>query len=293
MKASLAFAAALLAGCTAAPKPASQNPSPMAETVRAHQRVEKTADVSSALSVRTGDISASVFVTPEARQSGEADLVIHFHGAAYIPIQAAAGLKRPLVVTSLHLGAGGGLYEQRLADPATFPALLAAIEQEAAIRPRRRFLTGFSAGYGAIRAILRTHYDAVDGVLLLDGLHTSYVPERKPLAEGGVLDESKLEPFLRIARDAAEGRKRLVITHSEIFPGTFASTTETASWLLQKLELKAQPVLQWGPGGMQQISEAKKGSLHILGFAGNTAPDHLDHLHGYEPFLRLLLTPGA
>ena len=45
------------------------------------------------------------------------------------------------------------------------------------------------------------------------------------------------------AQEAAAGRKRMLVTHSEIFPGTFASTTETADYLLDKLGLKAPTTL--------------------------------------------------
>jgi hypothetical protein len=77
----------------------------------------------------------------------------------------------------------------------------------------------------------------------------------------------------------------MLVTHSEIFPGTFASTTETADYLLQKLELKRQAVLKWGPMQTQQLSETIKGGLHVAGFAGNSAPDHVDLLHALPEFL--------
>jgi hypothetical protein len=47
-------------------------------------------------------------------------------------------------------------------------------------------------------------------------------------------------------------------------------------------------VLEWGPVGMQQLGEARAGRLLVRGFAGNSAPDHVDHLHGLPEFLRLL-----
>lgn len=81
----------------------------------------------------------------------------------------------------------------------------------------------------------------------------------------------------------------MVITHSEIFPGTFASTTETADFILRSLALDRMPVLEWGPGGMQMLSRAGRGSFELLGFAGNTAPDHIDHFHGMGQFLARLL----
>jgi hypothetical protein len=30
---------------------------------------------------------------------------------------------------------------------------------------------------------------------------------------------------------------------------------------------------------MQQLSETTAGKLAVIGYAGNTAPDHTDHLH--------------
>jgi hypothetical protein len=39
---------------------------------------------------------------------------------------------------------------------------------------------------------------------------------------------------------------------------------------------------------MQQLSEAKNGQFRLLGFAGNSAPDHVDHLHALPEFSKLL-----
>ncbi|MCX6627142.1 MAG: hypothetical protein NTW28_05885 [Candidatus Solibacter sp.] len=75
---------------------------------------------------------------------------------------------------------------------------------------------------------------------------------------------------------------------SEIFPGTFASTTETADYLLQQLNLTRRPVLKWGPMGLQQLSEARAGKFLLLGYAGNSAPDHVDQLHSLPVYLKWL-----
>ena len=80
----------------------------------------------------------------------------------------------------------------------------------------------------------------------------------------------------------------MLVTHSEIFPGTYASTTETADWMLGALGLTRQPTLTWGPRGMQQLSEAQAGRFALLGFAGNSAPDHVDHQHAMPELLARL-----
>jgi len=97
-----------------------------------------------------------------------------------------------------------------------------------------------------------------------------------------------LETGSEFARDAVAGRKQMMITHSEIFPGMFASTTETADYVLRELKLVRRPVLRWGPMGTQQLSEARAGKFLLLGYAGNTAPDHVDQLHALPKLLRML-----
>ena len=113
------------------------------------------------------------------------------------------------------------------------------------------------------------------------------MPEGTVVEKGGTLDTTNLAAIARFARAAMRGEKRFVITHSEIFPGTFASTTETTDYLISALGLRRTPVLKWGPRGMQQLSEVKSGRFDILGFAGNTGPDHIDHFQGLPEFLRM------
>lgn len=151
-------------------------------------------------------------------------------------------------------------------------------------------LVGWSAGYGSIREIIHiSEYESkVSHILLIDGLHTGYIGG-KPGPLESKLETEPLEPFLQFARKAVAGDKRLMILHSEIFPGTFASTTETADWLIGKLQLKRRAVLQWGPMKTQQLGETSSGKMQIRAYAGNSAPDHVDLLHGLPDFLPELL----
>ena len=281
------------------PPPAQQNPSPMVERTRAHARL--VADTQPGVHRSfTGPLAKPVelFVPEKARRATDVHLVIHFHGAAFIAEQSVAALDGDHVSAVLNLGAGGGVYDRTLSAPGAFDSLTSSIQQEMSealghpIRFADITLVGFSAGYGAVRAILRDSSNAerVRSVLLLDGLHTSYVPEGTVIEKGGTLDTTNLMPFVRFARAAMRGEKQFVITHSEIFPGTFASTTETTDFLINVLGLKLRPVLRWGPGGMQQLSEAGEKGMLIQGFAGNAGPDHIDQLHGMPAFLRLVRT---
>lgn len=269
----------------------------MVDATRAHRRVVQH-DIGGARGTFDGPGGKPVEVwTPaKVRHPDQLSLVIHFLGAAWLPEQAVAGLARPTVAAVVNLGAGSGIYDRTFSDPAAFDSLLAGVAREASrlvgkpVRFTHVALVGFSAGHGAVRAILRdsAHFARVDAVLLLDGMHTSYIPEGTPLAAGGTIDSTNLVAFERFARAAMRGEKRFLVTHSEIFPGTFASTTETADWLLRALGLHRTPVLRWGPNGMQQLSEVRAGRFELMGFAGNSAPDHIDQLHSMPEMLARL-----
>ena len=115
------------------------------------------------------------------------------------------------------------------------------------------------------------------------------VTDGHPGPEESKIDRGHLEAFLQFAQQAIDRKKAFLVTHSEIFPGTFASTTETADWLLAQLGLKRVPTLRPGPMGTQQLSEVSKGRFRLLGYAGNSAPDHVDQFHALPELLRLLM----
>src|SRR6185369_7765650 len=140
-----------------------------------------------------------------------------------------------------------------------------------------------------VRQILKSaaSYERVAGVLLIDGIHTDYI-DGKPGPLESKIGTENLKVWEQFGRDAIAGRKRMIVTHSEIFPGTFASTTETADYLVAQFGLRRRPMLKWGPMGLQQLSEAKSGRFLLMGFAGNSAPDHVDQLHSLPLWLKLL-----
>ncbi len=265
-----------------------QFPSPMEETIRTHERINERTLPGRSIQI-DGVLAKPVDVfLPDAWAGADSvDLLIHFHGAPFVAREAVSRHERPVAVAVVNLGAGSARYERPFLDQSVFGILLSDIQEN--VPPVRSiFLSSWSAGYGAVRAILKSDFDRLDGIILLDGLHTDYVPDRVTLYDGGALDTTKLDGFLSFAREAMAKRKRLLITHSEIFPGTYASTTETASWLIGESGLDRTSVLRWGPGGMQLLSETSAGYLSILGFAGNTAPDHIDHYHGLPTFLKMM-----
>lgn len=278
---------------------ASQNPSPMVEYTRAHERItQKDFPGLSYTIEHLLQKPIEVYIPQNKLYNSTFGLLLHFHGNSIPARYAAEKSDKNLIAASVNLGAGSGVYYKAFNDSTLFRAIIDSIVQITSrrlghvVRAGRIFLSGFSAGYGAVKRILsnESNYRLLDGVILLDGLHASYIPERKVLAEGGRIDSTALEIFLKLAKDTSgkNSGKKFLITHSEIFPGTFASTTETTDYLIRKAGLKRKAVLGWGPLGMQQLSEVKSNNFTVLGFAGNAAPDHIDHFNALSNFLNLI-----
>ena len=266
---------------------ASQNPSPMVEHTRAHPRLKQETPPGRREKLELG----ALFLPEKLKLKSSVPLFIHFHGGTWLPEVAAAKTGKTAVI-SIQIGAGSSAYARPFADAKLFSRLIAEAETKAGVKFSPITLTAWSAGYGAVREILKVseHYARVEKVLLIDGLHASYVGGKPGTGKGqeSELETEGLEIFLKFARDAVAGRKHMIVTHSEIFPGTFASTTETADWLIDQLGLKRTPVVKWGPMQTQQLSEVRAGKFRLIGFAGNSAPDHVDQLHSLPEYLNWL-----
>jgi hypothetical protein len=274
MRLLLAYATALCA--LEAQQP--QNPSPMVEHTRAHSRLKEEIPPGRREKLDLG----TLFLPAKSRA-----ILFFFHGGTWLPEVAAA--RNHAAVVSVQAGAGSAAYARLFNDPKRFLALLAEAESKAGAHFSRVMLGGWSAGCGAVRQILKTpeSYARVDAALLIDGIHTDYV-DGKPGPLESKINPGNLEIWLQLGRDAIAGRKRMIVTHSEIFPGTYASTTETADYVLAQLGLKRRAILKWGPMGVQQLSEARAGKFLLIGCAGNSAPDHVDQLHSLPVFLKWL-----
>ena len=248
-----------------------QNPSPMRDTTREHGRVEEQQVPGRRFTVSLG----TLMLPPQGRPSM---LIVHFHSSPWL-VELCAQKRFPMAaVLSVNLGAGSDTYREPFVDVTRFPRLIEEAEKLAGGPFRTVVLSSFSAGYGAVREILRakSNWSRITSILLADSLYAGYGNEVEDLG-----------PFLEYLKAG----KRLVMTHSELYPGTYEATFETAEWLLSKLGAKRKPVLKWGPIGMQQLSEASKAGFVVLGFAGNSADDHVDHLYGLDQWFSLALPP--
>jgi hypothetical protein len=228
-------------------------------------------------------------------QQGEFDVVFHFHG--HDPARKEwVEVMNNVVFVAMTLGIGSGVYENTFRDPSVFEHLLKSVETamaEHTHRPkahaRRIALTSWSAGYGAVEEILRQPLgrERVDTVILLDGLHCDYAPS------GDGLVQSTLEPFVAFAHQAAEGKRLMVVTHSSIIPPGYASTTETAHYLINELGGRPRPAKARAtdPMGLDLVSRYDQGGFHVRGYAGNAELDHCAQVGLYRDILKVHLLP--
>jgi hypothetical protein len=113
----------------------------MVEHVRAHRRVPQTEVQGERHALSLG----TILIAKGAEQGRATPLLVHFHGASWMPEHAAVRRWHKAAVLAVHIGAGSGIYTQAFADPSRFGRLL----DELPLHCRPVVLSGFSAGCAA------------------------------------------------------------------------------------------------------------------------------------------------
>ncbi len=221
-------------------------------------------------------------VVPEPPPSDRFDLMLHFHGGdAARRVVAPAALD--LVIAVVDAGNGSKRYAEAFWGPEPLEEIIAEAERQLAPAKLDRLLvTSWSAGYGAVRELLRHHPERPDAVVLLDSLHASYL-EKGATNE---LSRAGLGLFLSLAQRAAEGELVMVLTHSEIRPPDYASTSEVANWLLTELDGRRRYGGLLAAHGVELKTRFDRGKLHIRGYTGTGKPAHCAHLMLLADILR-------
>lgn len=212
--------------------------------------------------------------------NGGFDVMFHFHG--HEPVRKEwTQVMDGAVLVGIDLGIGSGPYASAFASPDSFKKLVESVEKAMAEKTgkknahvRRVGLSAWSAGYGAVGEILEQAYGkkVVDTVILLDGLHSGY--------SGESLNEVQLLPFVSFAKEATAKHKFMFVSHSSIIPPGYASTTETAKFLIEKVGGKPKKTKPRGadPMGLDLNARFSKGSFHVRGYNGNDKMDHCAHI---------------
>jgi hypothetical protein len=207
------------------------------------------------------------------------DLVLHLHGGeAARKVIAPADLG--VVLAAVDAGIGSQAYAEAMFGARPLEDLLSAVG--AMLAPAslgRLVITSWSAGYGGVHQILVQHPTVPSAIVLLDSLHTGYGPN-------GDLVEVGLMPFLSFAQRAQQGEAVLVLTHSEIKPPGYASTSEVASWLLHEVGGQRRYAGLEPVHGVEAKTEWREGNLTVRGYTGAGKEAHCAHLKMLDAILR-------
>ncbi len=242
----------------------------------------------------TRGIEMGQLIMPSSKKfarGGQFDVMIHFHGheaarKEWITVMDGA------VLVGIDLGLGSGPYETAFDAPDAFARLLESVERAVAkktgrdrAKARKVGLSAWSAGYGALQKILgqKLGKERVDSVVLLDGLHCGY--------QGQSVNALQIQAFSQFAKEAAAGRKLMFVSHSSIIPPGYASTTETANFLIHEVGGAPKASKGAGPLGLELISRYTRGNFHVRGFTGNDKMDHCAHLGLYRDVLKIHIKP--
>ncbi|HEX3851249.1 MAG TPA: hypothetical protein VHW01_09815 [Polyangiaceae bacterium] len=222
---------------------------------------------------------------------GDFDVMVHFHGHEAVRkewVQVMDGA----VLVGIDLGIGSGSYETAFQAPDVFPRLIESVERAVAKKNGRKDaharhigLSAWSAGYGAVQWILGQDYAKknVDTVILLDGLHCGYM--------GPAINGAPIAMFTEFAKRAADGETLMFVSHSSIIPPGYASTTETADYLVHAVGGVTRDTHGSGPLGMDLISRYSKGNFHVRGFSGNDKMDHCAQIGEFRDVLKVHVRP--
>jgi hypothetical protein len=215
-------------------------------------------------------------------------VLVHFHGAPETVQHAYAASRYRGVLAIVNFSGLSSAYSSPVAEDAElFDRILARAWAESHPAPdevtapgwEEITLSSFSAGYGAVREILKSDadFERIDAIVAADSIYAG-LESTSPTRE---VSADHMRDFLRFARLAADGKKRFVRSHSAQ-PTPYASTTETADYLLHALGVEREPETSIERDGMRQESRASRGKFLVLGFAGTTGQDHLRHLHNID-----------
>ena len=228
------------------------------------------------------------------RTSGTAPehLLIHFHGARKTTQKAFARSQLNAVMVIVNFPGLSSAYSKPFSDDARlFQHILdrakqALPEEEVSdsFQWERISLSSFSAGYGAVREILKTprYFRRINDIVAADSIYAG-LEGTKEIRPARRVAESNMRDFLKFATLAVDGEKRFTISHSSQ-PTPYASTTETADYLLQSLNIKRSETSAENTRVLTQKTHASKGQFTVMGFAGLTGEAHLNHLHHIDVF---------
>ena len=228
-----------------------------------------------------------------ARQPNCRDLFLHFHGAHDI-VQLAVRDRFPdAIAATVNLKGLSGAYQSYVGRSPhwMFVKLLAELQQATDTKQFDSItLSSFSAGYGAIRALLDDPrcVELIDQLVLADTVYASFGHQRNSLEARPFPSHEQNKAFVDFAKLAVMGKKGMVLTHCELDPETYASTEEVGQLVRDAIGVRLTPMNEVWSTGLRVKGYVRKGRFVSVATRGNQGSDHLAHLRGIGTWYRLV-----
>jgi hypothetical protein len=240
------------------------------------------------------DPAWKVFIPSTYQSRGNvADLLVHFHGDPQTYWNNAKYANLNTVIVTVNYSGLSSAYSTPFSNTALFQTLMD--ETLTKVRAQSDFsdtlqwdkigVSSFSAGYGAVREILKqpTYRNDIDSLLALDSLYASFTSstDHTPL-------DSQMADYRTYASLAAAGSKQFIFSHSQVPTYTYCETRECADDLMAWVGATAVADNSTGLGTLGFYRHAKKGNFEVWGATGSDGDSHLEHLQYSGQFLQEL-----
>jgi hypothetical protein len=229
--------------------------------------------------------------TYQQRSGNVADLLVHFHGDPQTVWNNAKYAHLNTVIVTVNYSGLSSAYSTPFSNAALFQTLLdealAKVRQEPDFPDTLQWdklgVSSFSAGYGAVREILKnaSYRDGIDALLAADSLYATTAGDGTPL-------DSQMVNYKTFATLAKNGAKTFLFSHSQVPTFTYESTEETGNELMQHLGISASATNENGLGTLNFYRRAESGNFRLWGASGADGDAHLEHLRYIGEFLEEL-----
>lgn len=226
--------------------------------------------------------------TYQHRPGDVADVLVHFHGDPQTVWNNSRYADLNTIVVTVNYSGLSSAYSGPFSNTSLFQTLMD--EALTKVRLERDFsdslewdqlgVSSFSAGYGAVREILKVanYRSDIDALLAADSLYASTAGDGTPL-------DSQMVDYKSFALMARTGSKTFIFSHSQVPTYTYESTMETGDELMQYLRISAAPISTGGLGTLDFYRHAQRGNFQLWGALGSNGDAHLEHLRYIGQFL--------
>ena len=244
-------------------------------------------------SIQMSNPAWKLFIPDSYVHAASVDLIVHFHGDDATFRNNVAYAKLNVVEVTVNYNGLSSAYSTPFQDTTLFNTLLneslTRIRQQSDFADNINFgkvaVSSFSAGYGAVREILKqpAYYNRIDALLAADSLYASFTStsDHTPL-------DSQMVNYRQYAQDASNGSKTFVFSHSQVPTGTYCETRECADDLMAFVGASPVADSSHGLGTLDFYRFAKKGNFIVHGALGTDGDSHLEHLRYIGEFLKAL-----